>query len=221
MPTRGHGCDVAPRSANVSRLTRLPDSKLTRFGAGMAILLQKWCTFGYTAYGFSAALGACRIAIGSSTVVGRRRQLLPGGDENLEHRHAAVGIIAREHSNCRFSSTVLAPLDRGTIRPAYGSRCTLGDRHLTHDIVRASHRYSVTSRLQSQRTRSRDPQTGLGPLCTNSRAARWVAGMVNANETGPLAQCAAAAVVGVIELWSLRSRVESGWGCASCKTRSM
>ena len=62
----------------------------------MAILLQKWCTFGYTAYGFSAALGACRIAIGSSTVVGRRRQLLPDGDENLEHGHAAVGIIARE-----------------------------------------------------------------------------------------------------------------------------
>jgi len=29
-------------------------------------------------------------------LVGRRRQLLPGGDENLEHRHAAVGIIARQ-----------------------------------------------------------------------------------------------------------------------------
>jgi hypothetical protein len=28
--------------------------------------------------------------------VGRRRQLLPDGNENLEHRHAAVGIIARE-----------------------------------------------------------------------------------------------------------------------------
>jgi hypothetical protein len=28
--------------------------------------------------------------------VGRRRQLLPDGDENLEHGHAAVGIIARE-----------------------------------------------------------------------------------------------------------------------------
>ena len=27
-------------------------------------------------------------------LVGRRRQLLPYGDENLEHRHAAVGIIA-------------------------------------------------------------------------------------------------------------------------------
>ena len=45
--------------------------------------------FRYTAYRFSAALGAYRIAIGSSTVVGRRRQLLPGGDENLEHGHAA------------------------------------------------------------------------------------------------------------------------------------
>jgi hypothetical protein len=43
----------------------------------------------------------------------------------------------------------------------------------------------VTSRHQSQRTRSRDPQTGLGTLCTNSLAARWVAGVVNANETGP------------------------------------
>ena len=29
-------------------------------------------------------------------LVGRRRKLLPDGDENLEHGHAAVGIIARE-----------------------------------------------------------------------------------------------------------------------------
>ena len=29
-------------------------------------------------------------------LVGRRWKLLPGGDENLEHGHAAVGIIARE-----------------------------------------------------------------------------------------------------------------------------
>jgi len=28
--------------------------------------------------------------------VGRRRQLLPGGDENLERGHVAVGIIPRE-----------------------------------------------------------------------------------------------------------------------------
>src|SRR5512143_1554589 len=29
-------------------------------------------------------------------LVGRRRQLLPDGNENLEHRHAAVGIISGE-----------------------------------------------------------------------------------------------------------------------------
>jgi hypothetical protein len=45
MPTRGHGRNVAPRSANVSRFTRSADAKLTRFGAEVAILLQKWCTF--------------------------------------------------------------------------------------------------------------------------------------------------------------------------------
>src|ERR1035441_3411721 len=180
MPARCHGCDVAPRSTNVSRLTRLPDAKLTRFGAGMAILLQKWCTFGYRAYGFSAALGACRIAIGSSTVVGRRRQLLPGGDENLEHRHAAVGIIAREHSNCRFSSTVLAPLDRGTIRPAYGSRCTLGDRPGISSILRDR----AVSNRSARAPVIRKPDSGhyaptLGPLdgwrvwLTRTKPAPW------------------------------------------------
>src|ERR1019366_6656598 len=45
MRFRGNGRDVGPRSANVSRFTRPPEVKLTRFGAGMAILLRKWCTF--------------------------------------------------------------------------------------------------------------------------------------------------------------------------------
>jgi hypothetical protein len=41
----GYGRYVARYSANVSRFTLLADAKLTRFGAGMAILLRKWCTF--------------------------------------------------------------------------------------------------------------------------------------------------------------------------------
>jgi hypothetical protein len=70
--------------------------------------------------------------------VGRRRQLLPGGDENLEHGHAAVGIIAREHSNCRFSSTVLAPLDRGIIRPTSSGRSFLVAPQRAHPRLTAS-----------------------------------------------------------------------------------
>src|ERR1039457_3866416 len=49
MPTRSHGRNVARRSANVTPFRLLPDAKLTRFGAEMAILLRKWCTFAYQA----------------------------------------------------------------------------------------------------------------------------------------------------------------------------
>src|ERR1019366_1102236 len=56
MPTRGDGRNVGQRGANVSHFGRLPDGKLTRFGAGTAILLRKWCTFSIRRTGFSAAL---------------------------------------------------------------------------------------------------------------------------------------------------------------------
>jgi hypothetical protein len=52
--SRGHGRNVARYGANVSRFTRLPAAKLTRFGAGMAILLLGLVHFGY------AGLGICR-----------------------------------------------------------------------------------------------------------------------------------------------------------------
>jgi len=42
------------------------------------------------------ALDAVENLLVSIVLVGRCRQLLPGGDENFEHRSAAVGIIARE-----------------------------------------------------------------------------------------------------------------------------
>jgi hypothetical protein len=45
MPTWGPGRNVRQRSANVRHSTRLSDGEMTGFGAGMAILLQKWCTF--------------------------------------------------------------------------------------------------------------------------------------------------------------------------------
>jgi hypothetical protein len=109
--------------------------------------------FRYTGYRFSAALEAYRIAIGSSTVVGQRRQLLPGGDENLEHGHAAVGIIAREHSNCRFSSTVLAPLDRGIIRPTSSSRSFLVAPQRAHPRLTAS-RVDIAGHGQRVRRRA-------------------------------------------------------------------
>jgi len=41
MPVRGNGRNVARYGANVSRFKLLPAAKLTRFGAGMAILLRK------------------------------------------------------------------------------------------------------------------------------------------------------------------------------------
>ena len=57
MPTRGDGRNVGQRGANVSHFGRLPDGKLTRFGAGTAILLRKWCTFCYTAVSQLARIG--------------------------------------------------------------------------------------------------------------------------------------------------------------------
>src|SRR5512141_2403753 len=42
------------------------------------------------------ALDAVEGLLVGVVLVGRRRQLLPGGDENLEYGHVAVGIIARE-----------------------------------------------------------------------------------------------------------------------------
>src|ERR1035441_4938160 len=45
MPTRSHGRNVARYSANVRPFAWPADAKLTRFGSGIGILLQKWCTF--------------------------------------------------------------------------------------------------------------------------------------------------------------------------------
>jgi hypothetical protein len=49
--SRGHGRNVARYGANVRPFTRVPDAKLTRFGAEVAILLRKWCTFAYAGWG--------------------------------------------------------------------------------------------------------------------------------------------------------------------------
>jgi|ERR1019366_3113240 hypothetical protein len=94
MPIWGHGRNVGQRSANVTPFYAVVSRQIDAVWGWNGNSAAKVVHFRYTAYRFSAALGAYRIAIGSSTVVGRRRQLLPGGDENLEHGHAAVGIIA-------------------------------------------------------------------------------------------------------------------------------
>ena len=74
MRTRGHGRNVARYSANVTPFTRLPDAKLTRFEAGMVILLRKWCTFA-PVHGFSAPLPETFFVV----LRNQRPTLLPAG----------------------------------------------------------------------------------------------------------------------------------------------
>jgi hypothetical protein len=71
---RGHGRNVGQCSANVSRFRLLPDAKLTRFEAGMVILLRKWCTFA-PVHGFSAPLPETFFVV----LRNQRPTLLPAG----------------------------------------------------------------------------------------------------------------------------------------------
>src|ERR1019366_11059 len=67
MPTRSHGRNVGQRSANVSRFTPSADAKLTRFGAAMAILLRKRCTFAIQRTGSQLRFECnCEILVGAS-----------------------------------------------------------------------------------------------------------------------------------------------------------
>src|SRR5205085_11620000 len=78
-----------------------------------------------------AALDTVQELLVSVVLMGRRRQLLPGGDENLEHGPAAIGIIAREKEPDLYRTN----LD-GLFRRVDSGRTLLHDRPPMSNIIR-------------------------------------------------------------------------------------
>jgi hypothetical protein len=135
---------------------------------------------------------ALLVVMGQVLLQGSAQRPLPEQDElrqaflfHRSHPAFCIGVQIRAPSCMALVDRTASSADDPCVCTPMGEPLSCCVRIAMHPRGPASHRYSVTSRLQSQRTRSRDPQTGLGTLCTNSLAARWVAGVVNANETGP------------------------------------